>query len=92
VLIDHAGKAARLPVVDVSATGALISIEAKAPKLRVGALLFMTVSTGGFPARKVDVNARVVRQAEDGTAVDWSDDPHMVEAVAELLRSIPATP
>jgi hypothetical protein len=91
VLVDHAGKQVRLPLVNVSATGALISVEAKEPKFRVGALLFLTLVANEDRKRKVDVNARVVRQAEDGTAVDWSDDEKMVDAVVELLRATGGT-
>jgi hypothetical protein len=90
VLLSHDGATARLPLVNVSSTGALIGCGEDTPRLRPGALLFLTLSADDDPTRKVEVDARVVREHANGTAVDWSEDVASIEAVADLLRALPA--
>jgi hypothetical protein len=87
MLLDHGGERARLSLINLSATGALIAYDMEAPRMRVGALLFLTVMPDD-PERSVDVDARVVREHPRGTAVDWSTSTASVEAVAELLRTL----
>ena len=62
------------------ATGALIAYDLEGPRMRVGALLFLTLLPED-PERSVEVNARVVREHARGTAVDWSADANFVAAV-----------
>src|SRR5688572_25031360 len=57
VLVSHDGARARLPLVNVSSTGALIGTGGDGPRLRPGALLFLTLSADDDPTRKVDVDA-----------------------------------
>jgi hypothetical protein len=92
VLVDHSGRAVKLSVANVSATGALFSTAGKVPTFRVGGLLFLTLTVEGASSRKIDVNARVVRRSEHDAAVDWSEQASAVEAVGELLRASQSAP
>jgi hypothetical protein len=89
LLLEHDGKRARLSLINLSATGALIAYDVDGPRMRVGALLFLTLLPDD-PERSVELNARVVREQGRGTAVDWSGDAASVDAVAELLRTLGA--
>jgi hypothetical protein len=87
MLLEHDGTRARLSLINLSATGALIAYDIDGPRVRVGALLFLTLLPDD-PERSVEVDARVVREHARGTAVDWSRDATSVEAVADLLRTL----
>lgn len=92
VLIDQSGTLLALPLVNISLTGALVSMsQSELPALRVGLMLFITVFATEEVHRQVDLTARVVRMTDRDIALDWTADRAAAYDLARLIDELSQT-
>lgn len=91
LLKGSGGKHIVLPVRDMSLSGLFLSAEGHdLSSLPVGTPLEFMLFASDDVKNEVDVKAKVVRQAPDGIAIDWSEDLTATYKIALLMETLPA--